>query len=72
MGIELLDEEQYFELQELGNFDMKTSSWVLTDSEIRNKGGALFGDNRYGRTFIYHNGAESYYSSRGFRGILRV
>ena len=72
MGIELLDEEQYFELQELGNFDMKTSSWVLTDSEIRNKGGALFGDSRYGRTFIYHNGAESYYSSRGFRGILRV
>ena len=72
MGIELLDEEQYFELQELGNFDMKTSSWVLTDSEIRNKGGALFGDSRYSRTFIYHNGAESYYSSRGFRGILRV
>ena len=72
MGIELLDEEQYFELQELGNFDIKTSSWVLTDNEIRNKGGALFGDSRYGRTFIYHNGAESYYAARGFRGILRV
>ena len=72
MGIELLVEEQYFELQELGDFDMKTSSWVLTDSETRNKGGALFGDHRYGRTFIYHNGAESYYASRGFRGILRV
>ena len=72
LGIELLDEEQYFELQELGKFDMKTSSWLRTDSELRNKGGALFGDNRYGRTFIYHNGAESYYAARGFRGILRV
>ena len=72
MGIELLDEEQYFELQELGNFDMKTSSWLLTDSEVRKRGGALFGDSRYNRTFIYHNGAESYYAARGFRGILRV
>lgn len=72
MGIDLLNEEQYFELQELGNFDMKTSSWLLTDDDIRNRGGAIFGDKRYGRTFIYHNGAESYYSARGFRGILRV
>ena len=72
MGIELLDEEQYVELQELGDFDMKTSSWVLTNKEIRNRGGALFGDSRYGRTFIYHNGAESYYAARGFRGLLRV
>ena len=72
MGIELLNEKQYLELQELGEFDMKTSSWLLTDSETRNSGGALFGDSRYGRTFIYHNGAESYYAARGFRGILRV
>lgn len=72
MGIELLDEEHYHELQELGNFDTKTSSWLLTSTYVREKGGALFGDNRYGRTFIYHNGAESYYASRGFRGILRV
>ena len=72
MGIELLDEEKYFELQELGNFDMKTSSWLLTDSEVRKRGGALFGDSRYNRTFIYHNGAESYYAARGFRGVLRV
>lgn len=72
MGIELLNEKQYLELQELGEFDMKTSSWLLTDSETRNSGGAIFGDSRYGRTFIYHNGAESYYAARGFRGILRV
>lgn len=72
MGIEMLDEEHYYELQELGDFDTKTSSWILTTSEVREKGGALFGDTRYGRTFIYHNGAESYYASRGFRGILRV
>ena len=72
MGIELLDEEHYHELQELGLFDTKTSSWLLTTTDIREKGGALFGNKRYGRTFIYHNGAESYYASRGFRGILRV
>jgi len=72
MGIELLTEEQYKELQKLGNFDTKTSSWIKTPSEIRNLGGALFADFRYGHVFIYHNGAESYYGSRGFRGSLRV
>ncbi|MDD4009812.1 MAG: DUF4256 domain-containing protein [Fermentimonas sp.] len=72
MGIEILDEELYLELQELGKFDNKTSSWVLTPKDLRELGGALFGDKRYSRTFIYHNGAESYYASRGFRGILRV
>jgi len=72
MGIELLTEEQYRELQELGEFDTKTSSWVKTPMEIRQLGGALFADRRYGKVFVYHNGASSYYSARGFRGLLRV
>lgn len=72
MGIELLSEEQYTELQKLGNFDMKTSSWIVTPSDIREKGGALFCDYRFGHVFVYHNGAESYYAARGFRGLLRV
>ncbi|MER2262133.1 MAG: DUF4256 domain-containing protein [Psychrobacillus sp.] len=72
MGIELLTEAQYRELQKLGNFDLKTSSWVKTPANIRRLGGALFCDRRYDTVFIYHNGAESYYSSRGFRGSLRV
>ena len=72
MGIELLTEDQYRELQKLGNFDTKTSSWVKTPSEIRKFGGALFCDRRYDHIFVYHNGAESYYAIRGFRGSLRV
>src|SRR5258707_969423 len=72
IGIELFAEEQYRELQKLGNFDTKTSSWVKTPSEIRKLGGALFCDFRYGSVFVYHNGAESYYAARGFRGSLRV
>jgi hypothetical protein len=72
MGIELLTEEQYRELQELGNFDTKTSSWVKTPNEIRKLGGALFCDRRYNHVFVYHNGAESYYGVRGFRGSLRI
>lgn len=72
MGIELLTEEQYRELQKLGNFDTKTSSWVKTPSEIRKLGGAVFCDRRYDTVFLYHNGAESYYAARGFRGLLRV
>jgi len=72
MGIELLTEEQYRELQKLGNFDTKTSSWVKTPSEIRKLGGALFCDRRYDHVFVYHNGAESYYGVRGFRGLLRI
>jgi hypothetical protein len=72
MGIEILTEEQYRELQKLGNFDMKTSSWVKTPSAIRKLGGALFCDRRYDTVFVYHNGAESYYAARGFRGSLRV
>ncbi len=72
MGIELLTEEQYRELQKLGDFDTKTSSWVKTPSDIRKLGGALFCDRRYGAVFVYHNGAESYYAARGFRGSLRV
>ena len=72
MGIELLTEEQYRELQKLGNFDMKTSSWVKTPSDIRKLGGAIFGDLRYGHVFIYHNSAPSFYSSRAFRGWLKV
>lgn len=72
MGIELLTEEQYRELQQLGNFDTKSSSWVKSPADIRKLGGALFGDRRYGRVFIYHNGAQSYYGARGFRGSLRV
>jgi hypothetical protein len=72
MGIELLTEEQYRELQKLGEFDTKTSSWVKTPSDIRKLGGAVFCDRRYGTVFLYHNGAESYYAARGFRGSLRV
>jgi uncharacterized protein DUF4256 len=72
MGIELLTEEQYRELQKLGNFDGKTSSWVKTPSNIRKLGGALFCDRRFDTVFVYHNGAESYYAARGFRGWLRV
>lgn len=72
MGIDLLTEEQYRELQKLGIFDTKTSSWLKTPSDIRKLGGAIFGDSRYGNVFVYHNGAESYYGARGFRGSLRV
>jgi hypothetical protein len=72
MGIELLTEVQYRELQQLGNFDTKTSSWVKTPDEIRKLGGAIFCDRRYNQVFTYHNGAESYYAVRGFRGLLRV
>ncbi len=72
MGIELLTEEQYHELQKLGEFDTKTTTWVKTPDNVRKLGGAIFGDRRFGRVFIYHNGAQSYYSARGFRGSLRV
>jgi hypothetical protein len=72
MGIEILTEEQYRELQKLGNFDTKTSSWLKTPSEIRKLGGAIFADRRYDHVFVYHNGAESYYGGRAFRGSLRV
>lgn len=72
MGIGVLTEEQYRELQELGDFDMKTSSWVQTPSEIRKHGGAIFCDRRYDHVFTYHNGADSYYASRGFRGSLKI
>jgi hypothetical protein len=72
MGIEMLTEEQYRELQTLGEFDLKTSSWILTPADIRKLGGALFCDRRYDTVFLYHNGAESYYAARGFRGLLRV
>lgn len=72
MGIELLTEEQYHDLQKLGPFDTKTSSWLKTPPEVRKHGGAIFGDYRYGRVFVYHNGAESYYAARAFRGSLRV
>jgi hypothetical protein len=72
MGIEMLTEAQYYELQGLGDFDTKTSSWLITPTDIRKLGGALFGDFRYGTVFIYHNGAQSYYAGRGFRGILKV
>jgi hypothetical protein len=72
MGIELLTEEQYRELQQLGNFDTKTSSWVKTPADIRKHGGAVFCDRRYNTVFLYHNGAESYYAARGFRGLLTV
>jgi len=72
MGAELLTEEQYQELQKLGAFDTKSSSWLKTPGDIRKLGGAIFGDRRFGRVFVYHNGAESYYSARGFRGWLRV
>ncbi len=72
MGIAVLNEEEYRNLQKLGNFDTKTSSWIITTPDIRKLGGALFGDYRYGTVFIYHNGAESYYAARGFRGSLKV
>lgn len=72
MGVELLTEEQYRQLQELGEFDTRTSSWIQTPPEVRSLGGALFGDRRYGRVFTYHNGAQSYYAARAFRGLLRV
>lgn len=72
MGIEILTEEQYRELQKFGHFDTKTSSWVKTPSDIRKLGGAIFADYRYGNVFVYHNGAESYYAARAFRGLLRV
>lgn len=72
MGIEILSEEQYRELQKLGNFDLKTSSWVKTPPEIRKLGGAIFCDRRYNHVFVYHNGADSYYGIRGFRGLLKV
>jgi hypothetical protein len=72
MGIELLTEKQYRELQKLGNFDAKTSSWVKTPFDIRKLGGAIFCDFRFGSVFVYHNGADSYYAARGFRGSLRV
>lgn len=72
MGIEILTEEQYRELQGLGEFDTKTSSWVKTPDAIRELGGAVFCDRRYNTVFLYHNGAESYYAARGFRGLLRV
>jgi hypothetical protein len=72
MGIEILTEKEYKELQQLGNFDLKTSSWLKTPDEIRKLGGAIFADRRYDHVFVYHNGAESYYAARGFRGSLRV
>ncbi len=72
MGIDILDESQYRHLQSLGNFDLKTSSWVKTPDNIRNLGGAIFCDRRYNQIFLYHNGAESYYAARGFRGVLKV
>ena len=72
MGIELLTEDLYRQLQEVGEFDTTTSSWVQTPSDVRRLGGALFCDRRYGKVFVYHNGAESYYAARGFRGQLKV
>lgn len=72
MGIEILTEEQYRALQELESFDMKSSSWILTPPDIRARGGALFCDWRYGHVFTYHNGADSYYGARGFRGIIKI
>jgi hypothetical protein len=72
MGIDMLTEEQYRQLQELGTFDAKTSSWIITPPDIRGLGGALFADYRYGKVFVYHNGAQSYYGARGFRGCLTV
>ncbi|MFO7977413.1 MAG: DUF4256 domain-containing protein [Bacteroidales bacterium] len=72
MGIQILSEQQYRHLQQLGDFDLKTSSWILTPADIRQRGGALFCDYRYGHVFVYHNGAESYYAARGFRGWLMV
>lgn len=72
IGIEVLNEDEYRELQQLGDFDLKTSSWIVTPPEVRKLGGALFGDKRFGRVFTYHNGAESYYAARGFRGKIKI
>lgn len=72
IGITLLSEAQYLALQQLGEFDLKTSSWLATPADMRARGGALFGDRRYGRVFVYHNGVQSYYAARGFRGLLRL
>jgi hypothetical protein len=72
LGVEILTEDEYRALQRLGEFDRKTSSWLRTPAPIRKKGGALFGDRRYGAVFVYHNGAESYYAARGFRGMVRM
>jgi len=72
IGIEILTEDEYYDLQQVGEFDLKTSSWIATPRDVRELGGALFGDRRFGRIFTYHNGAESYYAARGFRGSLRV
>ncbi|MCC6843473.1 MAG: DUF4256 domain-containing protein [Saprospiraceae bacterium] len=72
MGIEILTEEQYRNLQKLGHFDAKTSSWLLTPADIRKHGGAIFGDYRYGNVFVYHNGVQSYYAARGFRGVIKI
>ena len=72
MGVEILTEEEYRELQQLGEFDAKTSSWVKTPADVRKLGGALFCDRRYGRVFVYHNGADAYFGGRGFRGVVRV
>ena len=72
MGIELLTEEQYRQLQKLGDFDTKTSSWLKTPSDFRELGGAIFGDRRFDRVFVYHNGAQSYYAARGFRASLKI
>jgi len=72
MGTELMTEEQYSDLQRIGSFDLKTSSWLKTPDEVRRNGGAIFGDRRYGRVFVYHNGAQSYYAARGFRCILKI
>lgn len=72
MGVKLMTEEQYFRLQALGEFDLKTSSWLATPADLRGKGGALFGDRRYGRVFIYHNGAQSFYAARGYRAVLQL
>lgn len=72
MGVQLLDEAMYRRLQQLGEFDLRTSSWIATPADVRALGGALFGDRRYGRVFTYHNGAQSYYAARGFRALLRV
>ena len=72
IGITILNEDQYRALQQLGEFDMKTSSWIATPADIRNLGGALFGDRRYNTVFVYHNGADSYYSARGFRGMIEL
>jgi hypothetical protein len=72
MGVALLNEAEYRQLQTLGEFDLKTSSWILTPPAVRNLGGALFCDRRYGQVFVYHNGAQSYYAARGFRGVVRI